>query len=369
MKSTAPTDVIKDQTRKESQFVHRRPSESSLDHSPAFVEPKHTVDKLVGRLEFARYALPYIQLARVDHWFKNVFVLFGAAFACLHDPLVFKVESVPRLVLALLATCVAASGNYVLNELQDAPYDRCHPTKRYRPIPSGRASEIVAYFQWILFSIIAVVLAAQVNALFSYTIILLLIMGLVYNVAPLRTKDVPILDVLSESFNNPIRCSLGWFALVSTSIPPVVLLLACWLIGAVFMATKRLAEYRSINDRSIAVRYRKSFRFYDETRMVVALTFYIALFSMCCGVFIVSYRLELVLMMPLIAGFTTYYFKVSLKEGSVVQSPEKLYREKGLVLYAGLCVIAFVLLLFTDLPAVHEYLSLEPPNVGRLWSF
>jgi hypothetical protein len=34
--------------------------------------------------------------------------------------------------------------------------------------------------------------------------------GIVYNVRPLRTKDKPYLDVISESINNPLRLTIGW---------------------------------------------------------------------------------------------------------------------------------------------------------------
>ena len=36
----------------------------------------------------------------------------------------------PRLLLALLATCLVASSNYTLNELLDGPMDARHPEKR-----------------------------------------------------------------------------------------------------------------------------------------------------------------------------------------------------------------------------------------------
>ena len=39
----------------------------------------------------------------------------------------------------------------------------------------------------------------------ALTAAVLLLMGIAYNVPPLRTKDRPYLDVLSESVNNPLR--------------------------------------------------------------------------------------------------------------------------------------------------------------------
>jgi 4-hydroxybenzoate polyprenyltransferase len=82
---------------------------------------------------------PYIQIARVDHWFKNVFMLLGVLLALFYEPALFTWASVPRLALAVLATCLIASSSYVLNELIDAPYDRFHPVKKHRRVPSGLA--------------------------------------------------------------------------------------------------------------------------------------------------------------------------------------------------------------------------------------
>ena len=45
-------------------------------------------------------------------------------------------------------------------------------------------------------------------------------MGLAYNVPPVRLKEWPYLDVLSESVNNPLRLALGWFALIPDRFPP-----------------------------------------------------------------------------------------------------------------------------------------------------
>ena len=44
-------------------------------------------------------------------------------------------------------------------------------------------------------------------------------MGPVYNVPPIRTKEIPYVDVITESFNNPIRLLLGWFAVTAGRIP------------------------------------------------------------------------------------------------------------------------------------------------------
>ena len=61
-------------------------------------------------------------------------------------------------------------------------------------------------------------LAGEVGPLFFATSLLFWLSGVVYNVRPLRTKDLPYLDVLSESFNNPLRLMLGWAMLEEATL-------------------------------------------------------------------------------------------------------------------------------------------------------
>jgi len=82
--------------------------------------------------------LPYVQIARTDHWFKNSFMILGVILALFYEPQLFRRESVLPLLVALAATCLIASSNYVLNELLDGPRDRLHPEKRHRPRPPPR---------------------------------------------------------------------------------------------------------------------------------------------------------------------------------------------------------------------------------------
>ena len=69
---------------------------------------------------------------------------------------------------------------------------------------------------------------------------------------PIRTKEWAYVDVLSESINNPIRLLLGWFALVTSHVPPASLAISYWMAGAFLMAVKRYAEYRHIGNPEAA---------------------------------------------------------------------------------------------------------------------
>ena len=212
-------------------------------------------------------------------------------------------------------------------------------------------------------------MAAAINGPFFLFSLTLLIMGLIYNVPPIRTKDLPFLDVLSESVNNPLRLLLGWFAVTPREFPPVSLLIAYWMIGAFFMAAKRISEYRSIGNPRVAAAYRASFHFYDEPKLLVSMFFYTTCFALFLGVFIIRYHLELILIVPLVSGFVSYYTWIAFKTESPVQNPERLHRERGLMLYLGVCVGAFAGLMFIRIPALYDWFNVVPAAAPPLWEF
>jgi decaprenyl-phosphate phosphoribosyltransferase len=317
----------------------------------------------------SRWLLPYLSIARPDHWCKNVFMLLGVLLAAFCHPEVLGLGMLVQVAWAAAVTCLLASSNYVLNEILDAPTDRHHPDKRSRPIPSGQVRLSLAYAEWLVLGAVGLVMASWPNRPFFFASLSLLVMGVIYNVRPIRSKEVPYVDVLTESINNPIRLLLGWFAVTSTEFPPLSLLIAYWMIGAFFMASKRFSEYRSIAHRANAWAYRRSFQHYDEKKLLISMFFYTTCFALFLGVFIIRYHLELILSVPLIAGFMSYYLHIAFKSESAAQSPEKLYREKGLVAYLVLCVLAFTGLMFVQMPVLYEWFNVAPSSAPLLWKF
>lgn len=312
---------------------------------------------------------PYVAILRPDHWFKNVFMLIGVVLAWFYRPDAFGEASLARAALGFVATCLVASSNYALNEILDAPTDLHHAEKRHRPIPSGRVRLPIAYAEWVASGAAGIFLAAGINRPFAFAALALLVMGFVYNVRPVRAKDVAFVDVLTESVNNPIRLTLGWFAVTASDVPPVCLLGAYWMIGAFFMASKRFAEYRAIGDPAAAAAYRKSFASYDETSLLCSMFFYATTFSLLLGIFIIRYHFELVLLFPLIAGFLCYYLRIAMQKDSPCQSPERLHREKLLMIYLGVCVVAFVGLMFVHIQWLYSVFNVEAAPVSPLWRF
>jgi 4-hydroxybenzoate polyprenyltransferase len=291
----------------------------------------------------------HVNLLRLDHSVKQIFVVPGIVIAAsLAGASVDKALCL-RMLLGLGAVVAAASSNYVLNELLDAPFDRLHPTKRMRPAACRSVSVPLAYVQWLACAALGFALALAVSKLLFLSVLGLWLMGCAYNIPPVRTKDVPYLDVLSESINNPIRLLVGWYIVTSTVIPPVSLLIAYWMLGAYFMALKRFSEYRQIG-RDSAMKYRRSFEFYTEQSLLTSVLFYAATAMLFFGAFIMRYRMEMVFAFPFIALLMADYFKLSFVEDSPVQNPEKLYREPRIMALLALCCLVLTVMLYVNLP-------------------
>lgn len=309
----------------------------------------------------------YIAIARPTHWIKNVFVIPGAVAAVMLVP---GASSFPwlNLGIALLATCLAASANYVINEWLDAASDAHHPLKSSRPAVHGRVSRIGILVEYASLGIAAVALAAWVAGLVAGSIALLLVMGVLYNVPPLRLKDVPYADVLIESVNNAIRLLIGWFCVTSAFEPPVSLILGYWMGGAFLMAVKRLAEYRTIDDPSRAARYRSSFASYTQETLISSSMLYAVASSFLLGIFLLKYRIEYLIALPVLWALFIRYFSLAFREDSAAQKPESLYRERGLVIHVVVLVALVAVLTMVDLPVLRPLSGGALVPIGAIYA-
>lgn len=304
--------------------------------------------------------LPYLRIARIDHWVKNAFMLPGTALALLFvrppiDVLLWQT------MLGLLSLCLCSSANYTINEFLDGEFDRFHPVKRQRPAAQGLLDARLVAVQYVALAGTALGIAASVGHSFTIVCVALLMMGVVYNARPFRTKDWPYLDVLSEAVNNPLRLLLGWFAIVRDVLPPSSILLAYWMGGAFLMAVKRYTELRGIADPAAAGRYRRSFLHYTEDKLLLSSFFYAICSSFFLAVFLIKYRIEFLLTFPLFSLMFTWYLAIGLKPNSAAQAPERLFTERRFLAFVGLLCATVAVLFYLDIPLLH--VLVEPISV------
>lgn len=298
----------------------------------------------------------YIKIARPDHWVKNVFIMPGLVLALILIRMPDEWGSfLLKLAAGFFATCFTASANYVINEWLDAEFDKYHPTKKNRPVVSQNMKFSLVMAEYAVCIVLGLLLSLAVNIPFLLTEVWLLIMGVLYNVKPVRTKDIVYLDVLSESINNMIRLLLGWFIVCEDVYPPSSILAGYWMAGAFLMAVKRYAEYRMINNPSLAGSYRKSFAAYTEASLLCSSFFYALCATFLIGIFLLKYRIEYIVAIPVLFLLFCYYLYIAHKPDSAAQKPEKLFREKKLMILVGVLVVLFAVLTVIDIPVMKMW--------------
>jgi 4-hydroxybenzoate polyprenyltransferase len=189
--------------------------------------------------------LDLLRLMRPHQWVKNSFVLTGLLFGhAWHDPAL-----VTKAVIAFVAFCLISSTIYILNDIVDIEQDRHHPSKRKRPLPSGKLKVSTA-------AIFAFVLGASALTLASFassTVVIILLIYAVMNVAySLKLKHVVILDVFIIATGFMLRILAGTLGL---GIPPSQWLLLCGLMVTLFLGfSKRRAEIIALSEDKTAHR-------------------------------------------------------------------------------------------------------------------
>lgn len=195
--------------------------------SDALVETRAGLAQQVARIRLLASAL------RVRQWSKNLLLFAGLLFAA-------KLGDTSRwgeAALAFAAYCAGSSAAYLVNDVRDAPGDRLHPTKRSRPVASGRLS--VALALALAGGLAASGLGIAVALGLESTAFFLAFLGLQVAYS-LRLKQIVALDVLTIAALFTVRAAAGAEA-VEVRVSPW--LLACTALLALFLGlAKRRGE-------------------------------------------------------------------------------------------------------------------------------
>lgn len=289
----------------------------------------------------------YLDALRLNRWPRSLAILPGTIAA-----LVLTESSPPSargygmILLAFLLTWLVSTANYIINEITDAPYDAHHPGKRHRPLVQKQIKWWILMIIWgLMIGICALVSLTFFSPHFSLSLLALLIAGILYNVPPIRLKDIPFLDSTAESANNPIRFLIGWYAF-STSAAPIWLLVAWWLFGNFLMIGKRVAEKKFLSAEQ-SRGYRKSLSRISASALVVFMLINGVGFLLTMSLFLWQSRLTIMLWsLPFVTGYLGIFFRKSLQDPDGAEEPERLLKNPVFAFYTLFLVIFFLLIYY-----------------------
>ncbi len=194
------------------------------------------------------HMIEYIKLLRPQQWCKNLFIFLPIFFAQ-------SIGDVDRLLsccLAFVALCLASSSIYIINDWNDADFDRMHPQKCHRPIASGSVSVRNAF---ILYSFLIILCAGILVYFFpSQHMILLFGIYLVLNhLYSFVLKYIPLVDIFIVAFNFVLRIIIGATAAAVT--PSHWIIIMTFLLALFLVMTKRRDDVVKYEKTGIITRY------------------------------------------------------------------------------------------------------------------
>lgn len=263
-----------------------------------------------------------------------MFMLPGFIFGLTVFTPTISMKLIYEFCLSFISIGLASSSNYLLNEFNDRKFDKFHPIKNTRAAVSFTFSKELILVVWICVVVLALLLPAIfLHGLMVIVVLLLIFFGAIYNLKPFRVKDIPILDVIWESLNGPLRVYGGWIVVTSQDVPPLSFLLTFYFFSIFLMSAKRISEYElfKIYEKSNDLeKYRKSFVFYNKERLLIQAFTAAMLGVFFFTIFSFKWNLNWIVLTPVIVIFLAVYLeRVLNKPLSVTETPHKYFGKWG----------------------------------------
>jgi 4-hydroxybenzoate polyprenyltransferase len=143
-----------------------------------------------------------LKTMRPKQWTKNVAVFAALVF----DRQLTRIDSFERTLVGFLLFCLISSTVYIINDILDVESDRNHPTKKFRPIPSGQLSIPLAIGIAVVMLAVSFPLAFILSPHFGWICTVYFVMNLAYSK---WLKHIPLLDVFILATGFVLRVAAG----------------------------------------------------------------------------------------------------------------------------------------------------------------
>jgi 4-hydroxybenzoate polyprenyltransferase len=212
-----------------------------------------------------------LKTIRPRQWPKNLFIFAALIF----DRQLLTLAPLLRTLAGFVLLCLASGLVYIINDLVDLPRDRQHPTKRLRPLASGRLTVRAARIVAAILAALTLAASLTLNLSFGLIVAVYVASNLLYS---FWLKHVPIIDVFVVASGFLLRVAAGVALLTVERFSPW--LYVCTTLLALYIGFgKRRAELVLLADGANA--HRRVFDgytipFLDQLIVIVSATTIVA---------------------------------------------------------------------------------------------
>lgn len=143
-----------------------------------------------------------LRTMRPWQWTKNAAIFAALLFdRKLTDPFYLTATIAGFVLLSITSSTI-----YIINDLADIDKDRAHPTKRNRPLPSGRLSPGLAIAAAVALPLLTLPLAYLLEPTFAAILLVYLVLHIAYSFG---LKNLVIIDVMTIAAGFVLRVVAG----------------------------------------------------------------------------------------------------------------------------------------------------------------
>jgi decaprenyl-phosphate phosphoribosyltransferase len=255
--------------------------------------------------------MKYLTLLRVNYYFKNILIFIGFLCNIYLQNYSLNLNSVLIVLIHITLFSLGSSSNYIINEYTDRKNDSYHPDKKKRFFTKKKINFKLISIVYLIFLFVPIIIIYFLNKINFVIFFFYILLGLIYNIKPIRTKDIKLLDAICEGLNAPLRFIYGYFIIPTNLNIPLTLVIFTTFFGILLMTIKRHIEHKTLNKKKL-LKYRKTLIFYNLYNTVILSIICIIFMFFFLGIFIYKYNLNLIPIFILLLFFTINYLKFYL---------------------------------------------------------
>ena len=194
----------------------------------------------------------YTKLLRIGQWYKNALIFLPLLFA-----MPGEVHTLPLLIIGFFCFCSVSSITYMINDWVDREADKLHPTKKNRPLASGKVSGRTAVIVGVILTLIVLLGALHLGLFYAAIVCTYFVATNAYSFG---LKNIPVVDSILIAGNFTLRTLAGMTILPGES--SLHYFIGVFAIIFIFLTHKRRSDIKLLGAKAMS--HKPVLRFYTK---------------------------------------------------------------------------------------------------------